>query len=321
MRVVFDIHFGTTGKQTHFGIFDFDTNTLEYFSQTKLEGMLKKGYVVQDLAVKKEEGTLSIDIINTTVHVIPQLHKQDNAQGYGVKQGLVMTQPIYLKNLKTGLYFNYQNAVFTYQKRKKGDEWGVMFAPNMPLDNAIQLLYQMAPYLLCGDVFKLRVNHNLTDVHDYSALAQLSNTKCIELMLEGAMFKNIGAVRMAGLMQNLKFGSLFNGVNSEKDNLNIIDLSNIYTDKNTDINSIEFFDYAHNIPANTLLVCPNISNFVENSKAGHLRGNDVNKNIDWINLGVLPKNCDYISEAKKQLAKQKLMGKDIKQFIFYVIIQ
>ena len=35
MRIVFDIDFGSTYRQTYLGIYDFDTNTLEYISKSK----------------------------------------------------------------------------------------------------------------------------------------------------------------------------------------------------------------------------------------------------------------------------------------------
>ncbi len=323
MRIVYDIDFGSTYSKTHLGIFDFETNTLEYIAKTKLEEKVKKGYQVQDLALKP--GTNEIDIVGTVIHPIPMLQKQTDVGSYNKKSWFVLNQPIYFKNIKSGMYFIYKNVTFAYQKRKKGNEWGVVFPQGMKPDVGIQILYQLVPYLMCGSVFILRLEDTLNEVMDFSALASLSNTKEIQLITGKQLFKSRAAIRIAGLMQNLQFGSLFNEGGSsldgtKLDNLKIVDLSNIYTNEKTDINSYEFFEYARNIPAETLLLFPNIENFAKNSQEGHLRGCKGNQVIEWINLGTIPKKSEYVVEAKKQVAKHSLMGKNIEKYIFYATI-
>ena len=333
MRIVFDIDFGSTYSQTYFGIYDFDTNTLEYISQTRLEERVRKGYQVTDLAMKKVDGLKpQIDIVNTCTYAIPTLQKQEEKREYGrpTKSWLNMTQPIYLKSLKSGLYFVYKNVTFAYQKRKKGNEWGVMLPQGMTVDIGIQILYQLVPYFLCGDVFILQIDTANKEVLDFSSLAQLSNNKRIQISTQSSTFYDTKAIRIAGLAQNIYFEELFKQVKfslsnfraTNKESLHIIDLSNLYTNEQTKLSAKNDFGFSMYIPDGALMLFPNIENYAQSCKSIYQELESPHKKTEteWINIGNIPKTQDYITIAQKQVSKYALMGKKITDYIFYTTI-
>ena len=338
MRIVFDIDFGSTYRQTYLGIYDFDTNTLEYISKSKLEEKVRKGYQVTDLAMKTVDGLKpQLDIINTCIYSIPTLQKLDKREWDKQDQTcLTMTQPIYLKNLRSGLCFNYKNVTFTYQKRKNSDEWTVRLPKGMTAEIGIQTIYQLVPYLLCGNVFIIRFDGVNQRVWDFSALTQLSNTKCIQLFsynplfCDNPLYCDKVAVRLSGLVQNLRFDGLFdvcitNNSASNKANLNIVDLSNLYCNEQTKLDDHNLYLFSQNILGGMLMLFPNMGDYAQKCKEAYdrfgLNNSSVKRNkLEWINIGNIPKHSDYIITAKKQVAKYSLMGKNIADCIFYTTI-
>ena len=327
MRVVFDIDFGNTNSQMHFGIYDSDINTLEYISRTKLEEKVRKGYVVQDLAMKDVPGLKpQIDVINTVVHSIPQLQKQTEVGSYNKKSWLVLNQPIYFKNLKSGLYFIYNQVTFAYQKRRGGNEWTVMIPSGMKLENGFNVLFQLVPYLLCGDVFILHFDTSFVSVLDLSVLAPLSKTKRLQIFSDNRdIVTHNTAIKVGGLLQNIDITNLMNRkqtyVNLEgKNGLRVIDLTELYVDNKTPTNIEPYIQFAENIQAYTLLLCPNIPNYAKECKSTNILGRFGDKDIEWIDVGNYSKKSDYIGLAKKQIAKYSLMGKKIEDYIFYATI-
>ena len=315
MRIVADVNYGTFDTKVKYAIYDYDTNTIEYISSTKLIKKVQKGYVVEGLVLRNIDPhyptATVVDVQHTTIKLPEGMTKARSEYKEKVTDNFCIERPIYFKNIPSHFKIRYKGCDFIYEKHLKSEDKWTIFLPESAVatfKESAHAIMELLPYLPKVDVLSIQSVVEYTDTLDLSDLAPLSNYYKLDYDITANMCKS---VKISGFAENINAHKLY----STLANVQLLDLSDLEMRISGHGCYLSGLDI---VPVQSLILLPPNAEFLQNTMMYYKRTKKKSEDYTFdgrdgiLYLGFFHKK-DYQYQLKTEMAKHVLLGKSMKR--------
>lgn len=324
MKVLVHIYFGNRIGTAYYGIYDYDTNTLQYLLTDEVLKLVKQGCNIHGLALSRDvNGNITgVQNIYSERQTVPfftpyqavesavKIHGSDNKNVQGYK----MLQPVHICNLMPKMYVFYKDVNFIYNvKRNKTIELGV-FNAYLPYSEIAKITSEVLT--LIDNVSGVSIYVRDTNTLDLSAFAPLSQR--YKVTFQGKELQSIN-IKISGIGDNIVSDFIRND-----NRIALLDLSELYSQKlnNYDFNLITY------LKKGSLLLLPNNTNLVnlvvrsimdKKSESAGRTLTDTENHVTY--MGTFSKTEDYMTRIERMRTKYKLFNTKADDLIYIATLE